>query len=242
MSNQLYQKGDRVTLAGLSTSKWNGKEGTIVSLLNTSNQSRYGVQVDGARKSVLIKPTHISPTIRIKENEGYDKNSVIDSNQVIRIGDRVALVGLKSLEHNGKQGIIVTLSDSSNEDRYGVRLDGGRKPVGIKSINMIRMCLERHIEDTNVAGDETAKIRMMMKNLSEEQQIHIFGRRIEPMPDFRLELIHEDGGYPLGVNTTWANDFLHQIFEQEAGYSMLAQLALEAYSSSVEKNDASSTV
>jgi hypothetical protein len=226
MSKREYQEGDRVILAGLSTSRLNGKGGIIVSLPDSSsnNKDRYGVRVDGARKSVAIKPININPAC--KTNEGDDKESFIDVSSRVQKGDRVALVGLKSSVYNGKQGVVVTLSDSTNEGRYGIRIDGTRKPIGIKHANIrkttlgLQKCRDEMIsltdrtEDESLNADQLAMIRTMINTFTtEEQQNKMFGRKIEPMPDFRLELINEGGGIPLGVDSAWANKRLRLAFE-----------------------------
>jgi hypothetical protein len=239
MSKREYQEGDRVILAGLSTSRLNGKIGIIVSLPDSSNnKDRYGVRVDGARKPVAIKPINISPVC--KTNQVDDKESFIDlGNRKLQKGDRVTLVGLKSSEYRNKQGVIVTLSDSSNEGRYGIRIDGTRKPIGIKPANIRKTTLglqkERdemislgdRTEDESTDANQLAMIRMMMNTfITEEKQHKMFGRKIEPMPDFRLELINEGGGIPLGVDGTWANNYLRLAFEQESSLPHMHEIVI----------------
>lgn len=239
MSKREYQEGDRVILAGLSTSRLNGKGGIIVSLPDSSsnNKDRYGVRVDGARKSVAIKPININPAC--KTNEGDDKESFIDVSSRVQKGDRVALVGLKSSVYNGKQGVVVTLSDSTNEGRYGIRIDGTRKPIGIKHANIrkttlgLQKCRDEMIslsdgtEEESTSADQLAMIRTMINTFTtEEQQNKMFGRKIEPMPDFRLELINEGGGIPLGVDSAWANKRLRLAFEQESSLPHMHEIVI----------------
>ena len=46
-------------------------------------------------------------------------------------------------------------------------------------------------------SDQMAFTRMMMETfLGDEQQIKLFGRKIEPIPDFRLEMMNQGGGFP----------------------------------------------
>jgi hypothetical protein len=47
---------------------------------------------------------------------------------------------------------------------------------------------------------------MLYMCLTEEHQIEIFGRKIQPLPDFRAELMEEGGGFPAGVDHTWADN------------------------------------
>ena len=57
-----------------------------------------------------------------------------------QIDDRVTLKGLQSLQHNGKHGTIVSLPTKvrNEERRFGVRLDGSNRPIGVKPCNIER--------------------------------------------------------------------------------------------------------
>ena len=226
MSNRGLKKGDRVSLAGLKAYGMNGNERTSVSTSDdSSKEGRYGVRVDGSKKPISIKPGNIITEVQ----EDYKGASVGVNDRVLRKGDRVTLVGLKSLEFNGKQGIVVSLSNSSNGGRYGVRVDGTRKPMRVKPANIKRLAkatrelqkdrdemrnLHNLSEDESANVDQMAMMRMMMNTV--EKQIKVFGRKIEPLPDFRLELINEGGSFPMAIDPMWANRYLRRAFEQES--------------------------
>jgi tetratricopeptide (TPR) repeat protein len=56
-------------------------------------------------------------------------------------------------------------------------------------------------------------LNMMIEQLPIEKQKKVFGRRIEPMVDFRFELGKYGGGFPTGVDGDCANDYLRQSYE-----------------------------
>ena len=229
-SNIKYNLGDRVSLSGLRKPGMNGKRGIIVSLPDSSIEGRYGVRVDGSRKPVAIKPTHIV----VDKCETSKHTEVLDATgrALFQKGDRVTLHGLKTLALNEKQGVILSLSDPTNEGRYGVRVNGMRTPMGVKSENfrlLPKSTLqhkkerdaiqnrENRTSDEKLNADQMSIMRMMMGSfLSDEQQIKVFGRKIEPMPDFRLEMINEGGGFPKFVDRTWANNLLRQAYEEDS--------------------------
>ena len=47
-------RGDRISLFGMKATGMNGKEGAIVSLPNSINEGRYGIQVDRLQKSIFF--------------------------------------------------------------------------------------------------------------------------------------------------------------------------------------------
>jgi hypothetical protein len=61
-------------------------------------------------------------------------------------------------------------------------------------------------------------MRMMWNMaMNEERQIQFFGRKIHPMPYFYTEFIHSSrGGYPKGIDKTWAKGYLLQAYEQSS--------------------------
>lgn len=61
------------------------------------------------------------------------------------------------------------------------------------------------------------KLMRMMMNMfmTEERQIKVYGRKIDPMPDFRQEAIC-GGGFPQGVDRAWGDKYLRMSFEQKS--------------------------
>ena len=169
------------------------------------------------------------------------------------IDDRVTLKDLKATQYNRKHGTIVSLpSDPKDPDqRFGVRVDGFKKPIGIKAVNMEmadirdpnvqagmstkqKLRLRKEAEDeftlTNeeaLNADQMMMMRMMrtMFLSSEESQIKAFGRRIAPMPNFWMELKNE--GYPKGVDKQWADQYLRTAFEQADGLPHLMEVHIK---------------
>uniref|UniRef100_A0A7S4AFQ8 Uncharacterized protein n=1 Tax=Pseudo-nitzschia australis TaxID=44445 RepID=A0A7S4AFQ8_9STRA len=251
---KVLNKGDRVSLAGLHTMGMNGKKGTIVSLPNddsSKGEGRYGVWVDGSKNPIAIKATNIVTGACEGSEEVISKaktSPFADTNDQafqtpFQKGDRVTLVGLKASELNGKRGFIISPSNPANENRYGVRVDGIRKPMGIKPPNFrpvvkttrelkkeydeAKSCVEYN--DNETLNADFLKMMRMMKNTyeTEENQIKIYGRKIEPLPDFRLELINE-GGFPKAINYTWANNYLCQVYEQECNLPHMFELVFNS--------------
>ena len=248
---KVLNKGDRVSLAGLHATGMNGKKGIIHSLPNddsSKGDDRYGVWVDGSKKPIAIKAANI--TIggcegNEEENSKAKKSPFVDTkDQAFQKGDRVTLVGLEASELNGKRGIIISPSNPSNENRYGVRIDGIRKPMGVKPTNIRPVAkttrelkkeykeMESRIEHTGneiLNVDQMKMMRMMMNTfVTEEHQIKMHGRKIEPLPDFRLELINEGGGFPKAINYTWANNYLCEVYEQECDLPHMFELAFKS--------------
>ena len=239
-NNIEHNLGDRVSLSGLRKIGMNGKRGTIVSLPDASDEGRYGVRVDGSRKPVAIKPANIlvDKCETSKQIQEGAKDQVL-----LQKGDRVTLGGLKTSDLNGQQGIVVSPSDPSNEGRYGVRINGMRKPMGIKpeNLRLVKKStlqykkerdaiqnLETRTSDEYLNADQMSMMRMLMENFSsDEQQIEVFGRKIEPMPDFRLEMINEGGGFPKFVDHAWANNLLRQAYEEDSALPHMHQLYFE---------------
>ena len=55
----------------------------------------------------------------------------------MRIGDRVAVVGLKNAQQfNGKEGVVVSVA-TEESGRIGVRLDTVKKPLAVKLENLV---------------------------------------------------------------------------------------------------------
>ena len=149
MQGKVLAKGDRVTLVGLKSTGMNGKKGTIVYLPgahSSKEENRYGVWVDGCDKAMSIKSINIRPerleasdpfnATREESHQTEASSSLDTKNQAFQKGDRVALFGLKTAKLNGRRGKIVSLSDPTNENRYGVKVDGRKKAMRIKPANM----------------------------------------------------------------------------------------------------------
>ena len=69
-------------------------------------------------------------------------------------------------------------------------------------------------KEESLNADQLSMMRMMMNMfMAEELQIKMYGRKIQPVPDFRAELINAGGGFPAGVDRTWATNYLRQSFE-----------------------------
>ena len=235
-------KGNRVSLVGLKTSHFNGKNGTIVSLPKSSKNGRYGVRIDGTPKPLAIKLANILVTPDEASTKGRREANKNDL-RLLKQGDRVTLVGLKTAAFNGKQGVVVSLSDPSNDGRFGILVDGERNPKGVKPANIKPLAkstlelkkerdemsaLESVTDDDCVGADQMSVMRMMMSTfLTKEDQIELYGREIEPMPDFRLELIKKGGGFPRGVNHKWANDYLRLAYEEDSALPHTFELAFK---------------
>ena len=63
------------------------------------------------------------------------------------------------------------------------------------------------------AADEVGLLNMMTEMMPPDKQRKMFGRKIEPMFDFRFELGKYGGGFPTGVDAACANDYLRQSYE-----------------------------
>eukprot|EP00536_Pseudo-nitzschia_multiseries_P008489 jgi/Psemu1/287828/fgenesh1_pg.216_\ len=162
-------------------------------------------------------------------------------------------IGLKTSKFNGKTGIIASLPDPSNVNRYGVRVKGTRKPIGIKHENMKAVAktmqelkkeygdmrrLEECPEEERLGADQMQMMRMMMNMfMTEERQIKAFGRKINPLPNFCLEMIREGGGFPKGINHSWADSYLRTVYEQECALSHMNELVLKSPNYKVTARD-----
>ena len=159
-------------------------------------------------------------------NGGHKKSE--GSSSSWEIGDRVVICGLKqATRFNGKTATIISQPKDSGT-RYGVSVDGQNIAVlpsnlesPTKSANEHSYNIEEKLheeEERNSAdADSLAAIRLMMNMfMTEEHQIKIFGRKIKPLPDFGDELRNEGGGFPIGVNSKWANRYLRTAFEQSS--------------------------
>lgn len=62
-------------------------------------------------------------------------------------------------------------------------------------------------------ADGLGFLNMMTEMMPPEKQRKMFGRKIEPMLDFRFELGKYGGGFPAGVDAACANDYLRQSYE-----------------------------
>jgi len=226
MSAKGLSKGDRVLISGmLQAVHLNGKSGIVAAVLKSKKigagdvaNVRYGIQVDGEKEPVAIKLSNW--TLETSMNETVDGPR-------FQIGDSVVLHSLVTATFNGRYGRILTGHDPLNGGRYCVGLEKGGKMLKIKPKN-IRLYVKNteelkternRIRDANhpteieVADVNTmAFLRMMTLTCGEEEQIKMFGRRIEAVPDFRAE-VQRDGGFPIAVDSTWANNHLSQSYE-----------------------------
>ena len=150
----------------------------------------------------------------------------------LKIGDRVLLTKLKSKEYNGKVGNVVSLPKLSGDDgRYGIRLDDKAAAIAIRRENIERVKIwkstENQLEERkntidevveeakdSMSADQLGMMRMMTNMfMTDENQSKLFGRKIEPMPNFYQELL-EGVGFPHGVNKVWADNYLRTAYEQ----------------------------
>ena len=152
-------------------------------------------------------------------------------NVELNVGDRVSLRALQSAQYNGKLGVIASVPKSADGGRYGVLVDGTDAPVAIRSQNIFverrRKSTQQQLEERDqmksamslpkeqyADADQMGMMRMMMNMfMTEEHQIKIYGRKIDPMPNFQDEVMNASGGIPAGVDLTWANKYLHLAFE-----------------------------
>lgn len=175
----------------------------------------------------------------------------------IVLGDRVSLKGLKSTHYNGKFGIIVSIPKKENDDRYGVLVDGADMPVAIrsqkisrtetsgrKSTQQLREERDRMISHTerpreeSCTADQMAIMRMMTNMfMTEEHQVAMYGRTIDPMPNFQNELMQEGGGLPAGVDYDWANSYLRLSFENASANPQMFEVVFKNKSYKPEPHD-----
>lgn len=209
---------------------------------SNEEESRYGVRImDGSEdpKEISIKRSNLLLQHCDNDNEcDPDPSSQEKSSIVFQIGDQVILTGLKTAKLNGKAAVVIAEADPSNEGRYGVRLSGASKEsFRVRPMNMQKkMAKNLKTKSTKelkkkrdemqklitpapkecASADQMALMRSMMKMfMTEEHEIKMFGRKIEPMPDFRMELIQECG-FPPGVDAKWANQYLRLDYEQSS--------------------------
>mgnify|MGYP005857478597 CR=1 FL=1 len=166
-------------------------------------------------------------------------DNLMESNTdiALKLGDLVLLYNLKAIEYNGKRGKIYSLPKQDDpEGRYGVLLDGSKDPIGIRALNIFlpkkrrkataqlreernNNCVDYAISTSkkNMDADQLAMMRMMMNMfLTKCKQVEVFGREIEPLPDFCAELENHGGGFPAGVDPKWAKQYLRTAFEQSS--------------------------
>jgi hypothetical protein len=150
-----------------------------------------------------------------------------------KLGDRITLKDLVTSKYNGKHGTVSSLPTSGN-CRYGIRIDGSKAAIAIRPQNIasanesysrkttqqLRGERDQMLSLITLSNEEKLnadQLRMMnmMTNMfmTEEQQFKMYGRKIQPIPDFRAELMEEGGGFPTGVDNTWAHNYLCMSFE-----------------------------
>ena len=150
----------------------------------------------------------------------------------LNIGDRVLLTKLKSGEYNGKVGNVISLPKVKCDDgRYGIRLQDNSAAVAIRRENIEKVknwkSTKQQLEERkktvevvdeakdSVNADQLGMMRMMMNMfMTDEHQSKMFGRKVEPTPNFFQELRLEGGGFPHSVNKEWADNYLRTAFEQ----------------------------
>jgi hypothetical protein len=150
------------------------------------------------------------------------------------IGDRVSLHDLAMVKYNGKGGVVKSVPKEVG-GRYGILLEGTTAPLAIrpqnisliesKTLNAIRKSTQEQLEErrsmtsllqskTSLDVNQLGMFRTIVESsLTPEMQIKAYGRTIDPMPDFRAELLQKGGGFPLGVDPGWADHFLRDSFE-----------------------------
>jgi len=241
-----FQIGERVSLHSLETAKYNGKHGIVVSL-PTASDDRYGIRVDGKKATLAIRSRNLSFVGKTQV-----ETSSVSSNGIeypFEVGDRVVLHNLQTAKYNGRSGVIVSTPEHG-EERYGVRLDGEivsiavrRHNLRVKTTQELKEELSRHesyMRTEDVAQvDQLRMLRLMVdQGMTEEHQIKIYGRKIEPLPDFRAELLHESGNrFPVGVDPAWANGFLQEVFENAHGLPHHLELHLKQEDWEPEKHE-----
>ena len=232
-----FNIGDQVVIIGLANAKHhNGKRGTIVSVPKDGvgvEVGRYGVKLDTDDEPLTSKPLGLKRT-----NIMLAPDTKTTHPTLFRVGGRVKLQNLNAKEYNGKYATIVKQSDPSNEGRVGVRVDGRPRHEAMavrpdklvlvpKTTSEQKKELDRmhnSVTPTNEESldpDQMAMSRMMMNQFvmsDPARQIQIFGRTIEPIPDFYQELQDEGNGrigrwIPKGVDLAWANDYLQRSYE-----------------------------
>ena len=147
------------------------------------------------------------------------------------IGDEIVVHGLQqATQYNGKIGTVISIP-SGVGSRFGVSVDGSKiaiLPTNMKSPEDREISFENVIEEesakTSMNADQLEMMRTMMSMLlTDEQKVKVFGRQIKPLPDFRKELQNE--GYGLGVDSTWADQYLRTAFEQSYNLPHVMELA-----------------
>lgn len=163
----------------------------------------------------------------------------------LKIGDKIKLKGLNAAQYNGKIGVIKSLPKAGEKDgRYGILIDGTDAPVAIRQSNIVIVASRQSTEElrrereNSVAGyvyegrsgqanaDQLQMMRMMMSMMSVEQQMEVFGRKLDPMPDFRREFI-SGRGFPLGVDKAWGDNYLRTSFEQSSACPHSFEMAMK---------------
>ena len=91
---------------------------------------------------------------------------------LFQIGDHVTVSGLQTLALNGKQGSIISLADSNNEGRYGIRVMGISEPWLMKAEHLqptsFMDCDEIWLEDGEIKGITSAEKKKLKKmNISQ---------------------------------------------------------------------------
>ena len=164
-----------------------------------------------------------------------------------KLGDRITLKDLVTSKYNGKHGTVSSLPTSAN-CRYGIRVDGSKAAIAIhpqniasaneshnrKTTQQLReerdrlKSLATRSEKDSMSTDQLRMMRMMTNMfMTEEEQIKMYGRKIEPIPDFRTELIKEGGGFPSGVDNTWAANYLCMSYETASSLPHCHELMLK---------------
>ena len=164
-----------------------------------------------------------------------------------KLGDRITLKDLATSKYNGKHGTIESLSTSAS-CRYGIRIDGSKAAIAIQPQNIVsaneipsrkttqqlreerdRVSSQLTISKEDAASADQLRMVRMMTNMfmTEEQQRKAYGRKIEPIPDFRAELMKEGGGFPTGVNYTWADNYLSMSYETASSLPHTSELVLK---------------
>lgn len=176
-----------------------------------------------------------SPTTCGKENPTAvaPRSAAISSGAAVEFkkGDRIILRGLESIQYNGRSGSIVSLPKSPGE-RYGVLVDGKYAPIAVRARNVFsessRMSTQEQQEQRDkmksmtelpeeeiMNADQMGMMRLMMNMfMTEEHQVKLYGRKIDPMPNFHMEMMNEPGNIPFAVDRAWAKKYLHFAYEQ----------------------------
>jgi hypothetical protein len=184
---------------------------------------------------------------------GKKSKKMTDSGPVrnsFSIGDRVSLHDLATVKYNGKGGVVKSVPKEVG-GRFGILLEGENLPLAIrpqnlsliksKILNASRKSTQEQLEERQrmasmlhapkesyLDADQLGMFRAMMEMfMTPAMQIKAYGRTIDPMPDFRAELLQKGGGFPRGVDPSWADHYLRNAFEHACGLPHMFEITFK---------------